>query len=1385
MKENRSKLLVLGIALIMVVSVFALFLPGVNNASQNNTKITSYVQSSFEKSLSTGTPVQMNSENLSAVQNQLSKYSATPMSSDQIISFMVSFKITHNSQLTSYITQEKNPMSPFYHHYLTSSDFQPGALYGPNLTAYNDAIQYYTGMGFTLTNSYDFGLQFQGNISQVNAAFHTSMMNYIINGVPKFANSRPLEVPSAFSSSVSSIDGLTNLLTFKPLSMVAPAASGSTNSPVPSLTSSAVTQYLSQAQVLNYSKHSYAYANIPGYGLTQFLFPTTMPKLYNATGLVSKGYNGKGITIAVVMCQGYNPSDLQTFSNEVFGNSSQLLNRITNMPVNGALPISSANYWTSGGAGEFTLDLEYSSTMAPGAHIDAVYGPSLSTMSLDTVYMKLTSLTNTPQIVTNSWGGDEALWFNLYGPSYQNAMTMNSLFKVLNSMGSTVLFSSGDSAGVGALTGFLTGSFGASSPYVVSVGGVRTLATSATGIMPTGNVSNFTLSPYASNAQAGGFWFPNFHLNISSASGIATQSYWYSPSGSTVPFAGGQVGLSYWFNQSAYQHGPGIPNSMRQNSVTVSAEADFNETEYFGGMWVFFWGGTSFACPTTAGELADILSYLNATNGYSHFGNADNLIYQMGNFQNNFNLDPFYSVTNGSNPWAAANQNIGWPNDMTYPANWTVEHKGYTLLTGWGTINVYNFAIDASYLLSHYTMTLHNSTGNFDLNSAAGITLSSGVNYTLQIWNTTTKAATTSTSNTVTASMYYGNGTLAGTSSTTTTSGKMYFNTAGLGGYTVLFKIVSGSTTSYRYVFINQVLSSGKLKVTLMQNSIMGGFAAYNNLLSPGYPGFMPLMPNTVEVEVTLNGTPVANAYVLAIQDNYSPVYTATNESSNAFRSVGFTNSNGIAMVETWNVMNNATYNIQAYYEGLTNSTNLTVLPQYGIMSHMSNTVLKQEAFFNGLICLPAATYGTSYTVPLQVFNANYTKSAPANISVGEFSSYPGFLLQPMTPTTSTSSNGLFNLTINSFFAPGLYYIQITTPNQGIQYYNGLAIDNPSTYFPIFITGSVGGSFLPNNGFEYSDYIGTGWTMSGMVETNCLGMYINGSMTTGPMYHFDNMAPTAFPVATNVSTDPQNALLMDIPIPTSLPLGYNTFTVTFNDTLLGLNYTYTNSFYIISSTLSTQPVSSFSIISSSSPSVTSNGNTYYYGNVTFGLKNNELNYTNSMLQISNAGGSVMLTIMVSGLSSYTYNFANLGPGTYTVTYTVMNYNGQPNTSSTTVNANSALAPTTYTVTFKETGLSSGTSWGVVFNGKAYNSTSSTLTLTGISAGTYNYSFTGASGYNSPGSSNITITSNASVNAVFSASGEIPSTEAYAIAGATAVIGILVGVGIAMFLRKKA
>ena len=77
-------------------------------------------------------------------------------------------------------------------------------------------------------------------------------------------------------------------------------------------------------------------------------------------------------------------------------------------------------------------------------------------------------------------------------------------------------------------------------------------------------------------------------------------------------------------------------------------------------------------------------------------------------------------------------------------------------------------------------------------------------------------------------------------------------------------------------------------------------------------------------------------------------------------------------------------------------------------------------------------------------------------------------------------------------------------------------------------------------------------------------------------------------------------------------------------------------------------------------------------------------------------------------------------------------------------------------------------------------------MTGISAGTYNYSFTNVTGYNIPGSSSISVNSNENVNAAFSSSTPtgISPTYTYAATGAAAVVGILAGLGIAMFLRKK-
>lgn len=1490
--------LVLGIALIMVASAFAVVLPGYYGSQQNST-VNGAVQQNFVKALSTGSNVSMSTENYSAVQNQLSKYTLTPMLDNQSISFLVNFKLSNATELSSYITQTQNSFSPYYRHYLVAKDFAPGSKYGPSMNAYNDVINYYATMGFSVAQQYSLGIQFSGNVGQVNKAFMTKMATFELNGSQKFTNSGPLSVPTAFASSISSIDGLNNLLVYKSDNMIAPGQQVAPQSGY-AITSNALTSYLSQSQVLQYNRHSFAWADVPGYGLTQFMFPTTMPELYNATDLINNGYNGTGVTIAVVMGQGYNPSDLATFAKEVYGpgHAGQILNRITNMPVNKAATPSNSSWLSSsnGLAGEFTLDIEYSSTMAPAAHIDAVYGPDLSTMSLDSVYLKIASLTNVPQIVTNSWGGQEYLWWNLYGPGYQNANTMNSLFEVLTSEGSTVFFSTGDSAGVGYYGQMLSGAFASTSPYVVGVGGVRTVATSSQGEFPTGNVSNFTLAPYSSQAANGGFWYPNYPLYVANATGIASQSYWYTPSSGSIPFAGGTVGLSYWFNQSDYQHGAMVPNIGRQNSVAISGEADFNETEYFAGMWVFFWGGTSFACPTVAGEFADIYSYLNQqTSSGSYYGNANYLIYQLGNFQDKFQLSPFYSIDNGSNPWAAANQNMGWPNDMLYPAGWTNEHSGYTLLTGWGTVNAYNFAVDAV-AFNGYATALSNSSLGY-LVSGFGrttMTLNSSVNYTFTAVDN--YGSTLAPNEYVNFTAYYGsgNGTVAMYDNTTSNAtGNLTFNTTGLAGDTVYISMYDPATgnVSYWYAFITPVLTTGTLNVTVLQSSVMGGMSWYDGygVFYNDYPGLAPLMPNTVEVEVTLNNAPVANAYVYAVQKSWTSFqgdyfYGApiSNETSSPFRSVGFTNASGIAFVETWNVADNSTYYVNATYQGLMNSSTLKVTPQYAaippVLSSSTNPNLISSVLFfypEDMIQLPMASPGTSYTVQLQIWDTNLSSPEQAMVSVGGYMSYPGSVLENMIAPVMTSPTGLFNLTINDNFGNGVYFLNVTNPNQQFRTYDGFPMNTPSTYIPIFIGtegappygyASTGGSFMPvsPDGSISSPYAGQGWTMSGNIFAQydfplfplLIGAYllpwdnITVATDSGPTYWFDNMAKQTYAVGTDL---PQSDLYMNIPIP-NLPLGLNTFTVQFNDTLLNITYTYTEDFWIISNSSSTLPTSTIGIVNAQSPSLVQSGTTYYTGNVVFNLSNNQSGYTTSSLEIANSAATVNLVYDVTGLSSFAYNFSALAAGEYTVTYNVMNPNYQfstsviqlnvqqaytltfneaglpsgttwsvtfggntvtsttstisfsnvlpgsydyiigsvtgfssPGSGSVSVNGASSVGvsftPTTFNVTFKETGLKSGTAWTVIFGGTTYNSTTSTITLSAVSIGTYSYTVGNVSGYTSPGSGSLNVAGNSNVNVAFASTSAVSTAALMYIIGGT-IGGLVVGAVVMYALARR-
>ena len=112
----------------------------------------------------------------------------------------------------------------------------------------------------------------------------------------------------------------------------------------------------------------------------------------------------------------------------------------------------------------------------------------------------------------------------------------------------------------------------------------------------------------------------------------------------------------------------------------------------------------------------------------------------------------------------------------------------------------------------------------------------------------------------------------------------------------------------------------------------------------------------------------------------------------------------------------------------------------------------------------------------------------------------------------------------------------------------------------------------------------------------------------------------------------------------------------------------------------------------------------------------------------------------------------------------------------------------YTVTFNETGLSSGTSWTVTFNGSVLSSTTNTISFT-VANGTHSYSIGSVSGYTlSVSSGNVTVNGkDVTQNITFTSSSSpanpgISNTDLYIIAGvlAAAILGTIAVV----LMRKK-
>ncbi|MGC8630214.1 MAG: hypothetical protein ACP5T1_04390, partial [Thermoplasmata archaeon] len=147
---------------------------------------------------------------------------------------------------------------------------------------------------------------------------------------------------------------------------------------------------------------------------------------------------------------------------------------------------------------------------------------------------------------------------------------------------------------------------------------------------------------------------------------------------------------------------------------------------------------------------------------------------------------------------------------------------------------------------------------------------------------------------------------------------------------------------------------------------------------------------------------------------------------------------------------------------------------------------------------------------------------------------------------------------------------------------------------------------------------------------------------------------------------------------------------------------------------------------------------------------------------SGTSWSVTFNGVQENSTTSTITFTGISAGTYSyMVSSITGYRAVPS-GTVTVTGNSSVqisfvaVPTSFTVTFTESGLASGTSWSVTFNGVQQNSTTSTITFTGISAGTYSYTIQNVSSYVSPGAATITINGNSNVNVAFAKSPSTPS-----------------------------
>jgi len=546
--------------------------------------------------------------------------------------------------LQDLIGAQQDPNSPHYHQWLTPEQFaERFGLADADITSMENWLLQ---EGFTVDEvaRSKNHIRFSGTARQAEQAFGTELHYYNVNAERYFAPNSDLNVPASLAPVVQAV---TNLDTFRPRAHIVRKGP------------QAATQYhFTSGQTGNH-----------------FLSPKDVATIYNLTPAYTAGLTGSGQSIAVVGQSEIVMTDIEHFQTAAGFSVKD--------PIRKLVPNSGTATIVAGDESESDLDLEYASTIAPGATIYFVYTGKGSLNVWNSIEYAIEN--KIAPIISSSYGLCEPL----LGQPFYNSLNGTFLAQAAT-QGQTVIAAAGDGGSADCYdptastpNTTLSVDFPASSQYATGIGGTAFRAAD----VAAGNSTYFTSngsSDVTSSAKSyipEQVWNDNSTGNISAGGGgvsmFTPRASWQAgvtglPSGTfrLVP----DISLSASPNNAGYLYCSSDTSTKVTGSCTVGNgfrdSANTNLTVA---------GGTSFGAPIFAGMVALINQKMGSAQGL-----VNPKLYTLAANPSTY-AAAFHDTTSGNNNCSAAGTTT-CPSSISAASDYSAT-SGYDLASGLGSIN--------------------------------------------------------------------------------------------------------------------------------------------------------------------------------------------------------------------------------------------------------------------------------------------------------------------------------------------------------------------------------------------------------------------------------------------------------------------------------------------------------------------------------------------------------------------------------------------------------------------------------------------------------------------------------------------------------------------------